>query len=277
MILESMVLKSVWALAAVNRHLLASVCSLPVIRAAQESYTGAYALRRLIQADAGNAFTLVDFKIAFQSKACATCRLEREFAPLLNLAKCERICLRCFRGSRREHERQPMQLVRLSYLKFSNGAVQIQRGRLCEGCARDSARSHFSDFTAQARAEKVFLEDQFLEHFSTCETAQKIAAGQRMCSSEEFRLCADLRQWQEKVWGSTIRKTPPARSFRAAWRKLKYGEELTPPAFRAEYERLKEILEAVEGERNWASSEGSESSEILDYRRSISRSDDDGE
>jgi hypothetical protein len=125
-----------------------------------------------------------------------------------------------------------MEVVKLPYLDSSSNTVQVNDGRLCEGCLRDGQRARTSDGAAWTRSQRAYLEDQFLEHFNKCETAWKIAAGQRMTVHDEWWLCQKLQL-----------KLPQARdSNTAAVRDLRYGEELTPEAFKAEYERLDRIL-----------------------------------
>ena len=230
MIFKVMNLKSLSTLAAVNRRLRASICSLRVIRDSQKSHTASNALSHLIKDNAGTAFTIVDFDCALKSKACAACCAQNEFAPFLDIATCHRICFSC---GQFEHVFTKPKHVLLPYLDSSSDSVQFHAGRICEGCARDLDRNPSPDVTSQARAEKAYLEDQFLEHFSKCETAWKIAAGQRMRVMDEERLCLELR------WG--LRLLPIASTIHAATDDLEYGEELTPEAFRAEYERLRGI------------------------------------
>lgn len=235
MIVQIMDLKSFWAFASVNRHLRASICSLRVIRDTQKSFAVSYALRRLIKADTGNAFTITDFEATLTSKTCTSCHAEKEFAPFLNLATCQRICFAC---SQFERAHTPKKLARLPYLDSSNNTFQVNDGKVCEGCTRDQKHTRGSGSTARARSEKVYLEDQFLEHFNKCETAWKIAVGQRMTVHDEWWPCQRLRLRVKEVWGST----PPASSMCAAIRDLEYAEDLTPEAFKAEYERLERIL-----------------------------------
>ena len=231
MILQVMDLKSFWAFASVNRYLRASICSLRVIRDTQKSFAVSYALRRLIKADTPKPFTITDFEATLTSKTCTFCYSEKEFAPLLWLPMCQRICYTC----QYNHGFSPKQLVRLPYLNPSGNTVQVNDGQVCEGCKRDRKRNSI----AQIRSEKAYLEDQFLEHFTKCETAWKIAAGQRMTSLDEWWQCQMLQLRLNEVWESeSNRQTQPATSIRAAIHDLECAEDLTPEAFRAEYERL---------------------------------------
>src|SRR5205085_10375870 len=77
MIVQVMDLQSFWAFASVNRHVRASICSLCVIRDIQKSSAVSYALRRLIKADAGKAFTITDFEATLTSTICASCHVEK--------------------------------------------------------------------------------------------------------------------------------------------------------------------------------------------------------
>ena len=194
MILEVIDLKSFWAFASVNRYLRASICSLRVIRDTQKSSAVSYALRRLIKADTEKAFTITDFEAALVSKVCTSCHAGKEFAPLLDLATCQRICYAC---GRLEHARPPKKLVRLPYLDSSSNTVQVNDGKVCQGCRRDRRHDRCSVSTAQ----KAYLDDQFLEHFNKCETAWKIAAGQRMIVPDERWLCKKLQLRVQEVWG----------------------------------------------------------------------------
>jgi hypothetical protein len=240
MIVQVMDLKSFWAFASVNKHLRASICSLRVIRDIQKSFTVSYALRRLIKADTGNAFTITNFEATLTSKTCTSCDADKEFAPFLNLATCQRICYVC---QPFEYELPP-KFAKLPYLDSSGNTFQVNDGRVCEGCTRDACRS---GSTTRARFEKVYLEDQFLEHFNKCETAWKIAAGQRMTVHDQWWPCYMLQRRVHKVWDSEeSQQTPPASSISAAIRDLENAEDLTPEAFRAEYERLEGILREAE-------------------------------
>src|SRR5271170_1607375 len=167
MIVQVMDLKSFWAFASVNRYLRTSICSLRVIRDTQKSFAVSYALRRLIKADTGNAFTITDFEATLTSKTCTSCHA-KEFAPFLNLATCQRICYTC---GQFEHARSPRKLARLPYLDSSGNTFRVNDGRVCEGCTRDRTHARSSGNPAWARSEKAYLEDQFLEHFNQCETA----------------------------------------------------------------------------------------------------------
>jgi hypothetical protein len=245
MIVQVMDLKSFWAFASVNKYLRASICSLRVIRATQKSFAVSYALRRLIKADTGNAFTITDFEATLSSKECTSCHAEKEFAPLLNLATCQRICHECGK-----HACPATKLERLPYLDFSDGTFQVNDGNVCEGCIRDRERGRGWGGTAWARAKRVYLEDQFLEHFSKCETAWKIAAGQRMAVHDEWWQCLKLRHRVRKVWDlQGSRQAPPALSICAAIDDMEHVEELTPEAFKAEYERLERILSEAEAQK----------------------------
>ena len=243
MILRAMDLKSFWAFASVNRHLRASICSLRVIRDTQKSFAVSYALRRVIKADTGKVFTITDFEATLTSKTCTSCHAEKEFAPFLNLTTCQRICYTC----QFKHACPPEKLVRLPYLDSSGNTVQVNDGKVCEGCNRDQKRGRR---TARNRSEKAYLEDQFLQHFNKCETAWKIAAGQRMTAKDERRLCKKLRLRVQEVWDS--KRSPqmqPASSICAAIRDLECEEDLTPEAFRAEYERLERILSEAKAQK----------------------------
>ena len=247
MILEVMDLKSFWAFASVNRYLRASICSLRVIRDTQKSFAVSYALRRLIKADTGKAFTITDFEVTLISKECTSCHAEKEFAPFLNLATCQRICYACGQFG---HARPPKEIVRLPYLDSSNNTVQVNYGKVCEGCKRDRKRNRDSVSTARTRYEKAYLEDQFLEHFNKCETAWKIAAGQRLAVQKQWWLCQELQLEVRRVWDSErSRQTQPASSICAAIRDLEYAEDLTPEAFKAEYEKLERILSEAEAQK----------------------------
>ena len=246
MILEVIDLKSFWAVASVNRYLRASICSLWVIRDTHKSVTVSYALRRLINADTGKAFTLADFEATLRSKRCTNCHAEKEFALFLNLATCQRICYTC------GHFGQiftPKEIVRLPYLDSSSNTVQVNYGRVCEGCTRDQWRDRGSVSTAQVRYEKVYFEDQFLEHFNKCETAWKIAAGQLMTVQEEWRLCQKLQVKAQEIWDEEGQRTQLASSIYAAIRDLECAEDLTPEAFMAEHERLERILSEAKAQK----------------------------
>lgn len=237
MIVQVMDLKSFWAFASVNRYLRASICSLPVIRGIQKSFAISYALRLLIKADTGNAFTITDFEATLRSKTCTRCKRDKEFAPFLNLATCQRICFAC----------QHFNCARLARLPYLDTSSNVHDGMLCEGCTTDA---YHPGSMLGAALRRAYLEDQFLEHFNQCETAWEIAAGQRMTVHDEWWLCQRLRVRFEKVWGSErSRQTPPASSICAAIRDLEYGEVLTPEAFKAEYERLERIPSGVKAQK----------------------------
>jgi hypothetical protein len=244
MIVQVVDLKSFWAFASVNRYLRALICSLRVIRDIQKSSAVSCALRRLIKADTGNTFTIIDFEATLRSKICTSCHAEKEFARLLNLATCQRICFGC---GQLEHAWSPKELARLPYLDSSGDKFQISDGNECEGCIRDQKRAHGSPFTGP---EKVYLEDQFLEHFNKCETAWKIAAGQRMTADDEWQQCWKLELGVQEVWGlKRGPQTPPASSIYAAIHDMEYGEDLTPEAFKAEYEKLEGILSEAKAQK----------------------------
>jgi hypothetical protein len=246
MILEVMDLKSFWAFASVNRYLRASICSLRVIRDTQKSSAASYALRRLIKADTGEAFTIADFKATLISKKCTSCHAEKEFAPFLNLETCQRICHACGHFG---CARLPKEIVLLPCPDPSSNTDQVNYGRVCEGCKRDRKCGHSSVSTAQTRYGKAYLEDQFLEHFNKCETAWKIAAGQRMAVHKEWWLCQELniKVWQ--LWDSERRRqTQPASSICAAIRDLE-NADLTLEAFKAEHERLERILSEAKAQK----------------------------
>lgn len=243
MIVQVMDLKSFWAFASVSKHLRASICSLRVIRDTQKSFAVSYALRRLIKADTGNAFTITDFEAALTSKTCTSCDVDKEFAPFLNLATCQRICFIC----QQFEYACPPKLARLPYLDSSSNTFQVNDGMVCEGCTID-ARS--SGSTARAIFRKAYLEDQFLEHFNKCETARKIAAGQRMTVQDQWWPCQKLQLRVQEVWDSKrSQQTPLASSISAAIRDLGYAEDLTPEAFKAEYERLERILSEAKAQK----------------------------
>lgn len=242
MIVQVMDLKSFWAFASVNRQLRASICSLQVIRDTQKSFAVSYALRRLIKADTGNTFTITDFEATLRSKTCTHCKRDKEFAPFLNLATCQRICFVCqlFECV------HPSKLARLPYLDTSGNTFRVNDGMMCEGCTTDARDS---GSRARVKLRRAYLEDQFLEHFNKCETAWEIAAGQRMTAHDEWRSCQKLRLGVEKVWGSErSRQTPPASSICAAICDLEYAG-LTPEAFKAECERLERILRGAKAQK----------------------------
>jgi hypothetical protein len=166
--------------------------------------------------------------------------LEKEFAPFLNLATCQRICYVCGHFG---HISPPKEIVRLPRLDSSSNTVQVNYGRVCEGCRRDRKYGRGSVSTSQTRHDKAYLEDQFLEHFNKCETAWKIAAGQRMTVQNEWRLCQELGVKLRRIWDSErSRQTQPASSICDAICDLEYAGNLALEVFMAEYKRLDRIL-----------------------------------
>jgi hypothetical protein len=245
MILEVMDLKSFWAFASVNRYLRASICSLWVICDTQKSFAVSYALRRLIKADTGKVFTIADFEATLRSKKCTICCLEKEFAPFLNLATCQRICYACGKFGQ---ALPPKEIVRLPYLNSSSNTVQVNYGRVCEGCRRNRERDFGSARTAWTRYERAYLEDQFLEHFNKCETAWEIAAGQRMSVQKEWSLRRELQLKVQRIWDEEDQRTQPASSICAAIRALEHAD-LTLEAYMAEHERLERILSEAKAQK----------------------------
>ena len=71
-----------------------------------------------------------------------------------------------------------------------------------------------------------------------------------MAVHDEWWQCLKLRHRVRKVWDlQGSRQAPPALSICAAIDDMEHVEELTPEAFKAEYERLERILSEAEAQK----------------------------
>lgn len=190
MILEQSDLQSVYNLASVCRRLRRSISMSRNIAPTRQSAAVSYAFRRLMRAKCAKFFTLLDFAAALRNPSCASCPEKITAGLRLNLDTGKRMCNECA-GSEYVYGpsfAEPM--VLLPYLQ-SGFPIQFETGRICRGCRRHfvNGRQTGAERTGAERTgaertmpKKTYVEVQFLRHFSTCEFAWKLAAGQHIKS-----------------------------------------------------------------------------------------------